>query len=159
MNSKHLRSAKRSFAASIVITVAACGGHQPNPDAPEVHSNPPRLPDAEAPTGTDTPPSTDTPTGTDTPQTPATDDTATNLNSLDDAVSAVNPPQPDTNAPPVAADLTDNASLPKPNDGDHIITKKDGTCWRYKKMPPMRCPEGASCNPPPPQLERVQCKK
>ncbi len=61
-------------------------------------------------------------------------------------------PTPPTN-PPVPEPAPTAGEHPSP-DNSHIVKRDDGTCWKSWEE---HCPEGASCNPPPPQ--KVECPK
>lgn len=61
-----------------------------------------------------------------------------------------NPPAPRT--PPPIKELPTTA----PPNGT-VTRHQDGSCLWVETVPPLNCPEGMSCNPPPPRTMTVAC--
>src|SRR5262245_46067119 len=120
------RLPRRSFAAPFVLTVAACGGHKPEP----IHDNPPPPQRDPATEWTIYKASDGSCVAVDARHCPAPDDQSV-------AVSCAAPTTPYT--------CPGGMSLDWPI---KVVQAADGSC---EEAFDMSCPGGASCNPPPPQ--------
>lgn len=186
------RSPRRSFARSLVVTLAAVPAMVPactkSPSRPP-HYNPPR-PTYPEPTPADPTPTDSTAPAPGEPTTPAAPTTAPSASAAPSAsgepaqAKPAKPPdypqhwivtkngatclaQPrvecstgtttkvvSTCNPPAASAYTCPPSM---GDGPVTVVRYAHSFECTIERPPMRCPEGARCNPPPPR--RVECPK
>jgi hypothetical protein len=157
------RAPRRTFATPLVLTLAgtACVTSNPPPQRTghaqtethghgDGHVNPPppraEPPWQEAANAQTTPPPTTTVAN---PPRPAADTNANTKPGVNDHVKGTANPTP----PPVAQSRPD--PTPKPRGyREWTVSKANGTCSSMNKV---YCPEGASCNPPPPA--KYDCPK